>query len=205
MKVGYARVSTEDQNIQSQISLLKEKGCEKIFQEKVSGISKNRPELLKMLEFVREGDEIYVYKLDRLGRSLKHLVQLVEIFKDKGVGFVSVSDGFVLNDSAAGQLMLNIFGAFAQFERDLISERTRIGLANARVRGRKGGRPKGLSQSAKDKSILCKLMYERGDKPIKEITKELNISVSTFYKYLRHQKVKLGASLKSYKRKLSKK
>ena len=195
MKIGYARVSTQDQNLDMQIDLLKERGCEKIFTEKVSGVAKSRPELENMISFARKGDEIYVYKIDRLGRSLKHLVETVNTFKEKGVHFHSVSDGFILNDSATGQLMFNIFAAFAQFERDLISERTRIGLAAARARGRVGGRPKGLSKKAKDTAMLAEVLYKEGQLSVKEICEKLRRSSSTLYKYLRHRKVKIGANL----------
>ena len=195
MKLGYARVSTNDQNLDMQLDLLKEKGCERIFTEKVSGVAKNRPEPEHMIAFAREGDEIYVYKIDRLGRSLRHLVETVNLFKEKGIHFHSVSDGFVLNDSATGQLMFNIFAAFAQFERDLISERTRVGLAAARARGRVGGRPKGLSKKAEDTAMLAEVLYKEGQMSVKEICDKLRISSSTLYKYLRHRKVKIGASL----------
>jgi len=203
MKIGYARVSTTDQNLDMQIDLLKEKGCERIFTEKISGVAKKRPALEDMISFARQGDEIYVFKIDRLGRSLKHLIETVNTFKEKGIFFYSVSDGFVLNDSATGQLMFNIFAAFAQFERDLISERTRIGLAAARKRGKIGGRPKGLSKSAEDTAMLAEVLYKEGNLSVKEICKKLRISTSTLYKYLRFRNVKIGSSLESFDKKLN--
>lgn len=203
MKIGYARVSTTDQNLDMQIDLLKEKGCERIFTEKISGVAKKRPALEDMISFARQGDEIYVFKIDRLGRSLKHLVETVNTFKEKGIFFYSVSDGFVLNESATGQLMFNIFAAFAQFERDLISERTRIGLAAARKRGKIGGRPKGLSKSAEDTAMLAEVLYKEGNLSVKEICEKLRISTSTLYKYLRFRNVKIGSSLESFDKKLN--
>jgi len=205
MKIGYARVSTKDQNLDMQIQVLNDAGCERIFSEKVSGVSKKRPELEKLLEFARSGDEIYVYKLDRLGRSLKDLVLLVDKMKASDIGFYSLSDGLTLNNSPTGQLMFNIFAAFAQFERDLISERTRLGLAAARAKGRKGGRPKGLTKEAEAIAEACEIYYLAGKLPIKEACKRLGVSTSTFYKYLHHRKVKIGGNLLQLKKNMERK
>ena len=199
MKIGYARVSTSDQKLDMQLDLLKEKGCEEIFHEQASGKDSNRPELQKLLDFVRGGDEVYVYKLDRLGRSLKDLIRLVNVFKEKNVHFYSVHDGLTLNDSATGQLMFNIFASFAQFERDILVERTRAGLAAARRRGKKGGRPKGLSKKALITAELAEMYYRAGVLTVKEICETLNISSSTLYKYLKHRKVPIGATLNELK------
>lgn len=188
MKIGYARVSTAEQNLDLQIDALQAVGCDRIFQEKISGARKDRPELEKMLSMLRENDEVIVYKLDRLGRSLPHLVHLVDGFKQKGILFRSLTDNITVDDTAMGQMMFNIFAAFAQFERDLISERTRAGLAAARRKGRTGGRPKGLSKEAKTKAAAAETLY-RSDMPIKQIAEQLGISQSTLYRYLKFQGV----------------
>jgi DNA invertase Pin-like site-specific DNA recombinase len=140
MKFGYARVSTRDQNLNLQIDDLLADGCEKIFQEAVSGANADRPELNRLLEQTRRGDVIIIWKLDRLGRSLKHLVALVSELLDKGVGLKSLNDPIDTTNSQ-GRLIFNIFASLAEFERDVIIERTQAGLKAARTRGRKGGRP----------------------------------------------------------------
>lgn len=166
-----------------QLNALRKFGCEKIFSEKVSGAKADRPALNRMISHLREGDEIVVYKLDRLGRSLPDLVKLVDTFKEKGVLFHSLTDSISIDDSAIGQMMFNIFAAFAQFERDLISERTRAGLAAAKARGRKGGRPKGLSKKSQYKVAAAKKLHEAGTPP-NDIASILEISRSTVYRYL---------------------
>ena len=184
MKIGYARVSTEDQNLELQLDELKKFGCDKIFQEKISGSSKDRPELEKLLEHLREGDTVVVWKLDRLGRSLKDLIFLIEGFKERGIGFVSLKDP-IDTTTAAGELTFLIFGALAQFERRVISERTKAGLKAARARGKKGGRPKGLSPEAKEKARVAKILHKDTEMSIPAILKQLNISRASFYKYLK--------------------
>ena len=141
MKFGYARVSTRDQNLNLQIDDLLANGCEKIFQETVSGANVARPELNRLLEQVRSGDVIIIWKLDRLGRSLKHLVTLISELMERGVGLKSLNDP-IDTTSSQGRLVFNIFASLAEFERDVIIERTQAGLKAARARGRKGGRPK---------------------------------------------------------------
>ena len=126
MKIGYARVSTREQHLDMQLEALRAAGCEKIFSEKMTGCQQNRPELDACLNFLREGDTLVVYKLDRLGRSLKNILTLLEDFKNKGILFTSLQD-CISTEGATGQLMANILGAFAQFERDLIYERTQEG------------------------------------------------------------------------------
>lgn len=126
MKIGYARVSTKEQHLDMQLEALKAAGCEKIFSEKMTGRQQNRPELDACLSFLREGDTLVVYKLDRLGRSLKNILTLLEDFKNRGIQFTSLQDN-ISTEGAIGQLMNNILGAFAQFERDLIYERTQEG------------------------------------------------------------------------------
>ena len=135
MKIGYARVSTKEQHLDMQLEALKAAGCEKIFSEKMTGRQQNRPELDACLSFLREGDTLVVYKLDRLGRSLKNILTLLEDFKNRGIQFTSLQDN-ISTEGAIGQLMNNILGAFAQFERDTISERTKEGLAGKENLGR---------------------------------------------------------------------
>lgn len=144
MKVGYARVSKDEQSKDSQLDALKEAGCERIYQESYSGKSKNRPELERMIDALREGDIVVVQRLDRLGRSLKDLIELLDGFKQQGVQFISLNEN-IDTTTAIGELAFHMIGAIAQFERRLISERTKAGLEAARARGRKGGRKQKLS------------------------------------------------------------
>lgn len=192
MKFGYARISTTDQNLDLQIDALKKEGCEKIFQETVSGAKTERIELNRLLEQVRQGDVIVVWKLDRLGRSLKHLVSLVSVLIDKGVGLKSLNDP-IDTTSSQGRLIFNLFASLAEFERDLIRERTQAGLQAARARGRKGGRPKGLSAAAEKKAIAAEALYKEGRLSVGEITENLDISKATLYSYLRHRGVEIGS------------
>ena len=193
MKIGYARVSTKDQDFSLQLDALKKAGCTKIFQEKITGAKKDRPELQKLIEQVREGDTIVIWKLDRLGRSLKDLVELVNDFQDKGAGLQSLNDS-IDTTTPTGKLTFHLFAALAEFERDIISERTKAGLAAARARGRKGGRPKGLSKEAKHKSIIAAKLYKEGKFTTQQICDDLNIARNTLYSYLRHQNVEIGNS-----------
>ena len=147
MKIGYARVSTTDQNADAQCALLREYGCERIYEESVRGKNaKNRPELKRMLDAVRPGDIIVVQRLDRLGRSLKDLIELLDGFKDQGISFVSLADS-IDTTTATGELIFHLVGAIAQFEQRLVSERTKVGLAHARAKGRLGGRKLAMSDS----------------------------------------------------------
>ncbi len=191
MKIGYARVSTPDQKMDLQIDELKKFGCEKIFSEVVTGAKADRTELNKMLEQARPGDVIVIWKLDRLGRSLKHLVELVGELIEKRVGLKSLHDP-IDTSTSQGRLIFNIFASLAEFEREVISERTKAGLAAARARGRIGGRPKGLSDKAKNKAIVVAALYKEGKMSIAEILENQQISRATLYNYLRHQEVELG-------------
>ena len=191
MKFGYARVSTKDQVLDLQIDALKKAGCKKIYQEKITGAKADRPELLKMTGQLREGDTVIVWKLDRLGRSLRDLVNLIEKFNAQGVGFLSLQDN-IDTTTPTGKLTFHIFAALAEFERDIISERTKAGLAAARARGRKGGRPKGLSKKAQDKARLAASLYDEQELSISEICDHLYISKPTLYRYLRSRGVKVG-------------
>lgn len=140
--VGYVRVSTDDQNMDLQIDALKRAGCSKIFMERASGGNRDRPELKKALHYVHAGDVLVCWKLDRMARSVSHLIEIVEDLKGRKVGFRSLNDA-IDTTTATGSLMFHIFAAFAEFERSVIRERVMAGLAAARARGRVGGRPKG--------------------------------------------------------------
>jgi len=146
MKIGYARVSTDEQNEDSQIDSLESAGCERIYIEKCSGKSKQRPELERMIYALRDGDIVVVQRLDRLGRSLKDLIELLDGFKEQGIKFISLNES-IDTTTAVGELAFHMIGAIAQFERRLISERTKAGLKAARARGRKGGRKAKLTAS----------------------------------------------------------
>jgi len=146
MHIGYARVSTQEQNEDFQIDALKDAGCDEIFHEKMSGKSKERAELRQCLRMLRKGDVLVVWRLDRLGRSLKDLVEIISTLESKGVGFRSLTEG-IDTTSAGGKLIFHIFGALAEFEHALIRERTKAGLAAARARGRIGGRKPSMSKA----------------------------------------------------------
>lgn len=191
MKIGYARVSTKDQNIHLQIDALKKAGCQRIFEDIVSGEKKDRPKLEKMLEILREGDTVIIYKLDRLGRSIKHLLELMEFFRTKKVELISLSDN-IDTSTPQGKLVFNIFASIAEFERELIRERTMAGLEAARHRGRVGGRPKGLSEKAQRTAFIAEKLYKENSLYVSEIAKSLGICKATLYKYLRIRGVKVG-------------
>lgn len=146
MKIGYARVSTDDQDSALQLDALNSSGCERIYSESISGKQKNRPELERMLDSLRAGDTVVVWRLDRLGRSLKDLIELLDNFKNNGIQFISLTEQ-IDTTSAMGELVFHMIGAIAQFERRLISERIKAGLDAARARGRKGGRKPKMSES----------------------------------------------------------
>lgn len=145
MKIGYARVSTEDQNLDLQNDALKEAKCDHIFEEKISGKIKDRPALDEAPNFMRKGDTLVVWKLDRLGRSLKHLIEIINRLMDNGMYFKSLQEK-IDTTSTSGKLIFHIFATLAEFEREIISERTKAGLKAARARGRFGGRPKKLNE-----------------------------------------------------------
>jgi len=195
MKFGYTRVSTSDQKSDLQTDQLMVEGCDEILHEVASGSKARRPVLDNLLAKVRKGDIIIVWKLDRLGRSLKHLVDLVNTLMEKGVGLKSLQDP-IDTTNAQGRLVFNIFASLAEFERDLIIERTQAGLSAARARGRTGGRPKGLSDVAQKKALAAVALYKQGDMGVNEIAENLGISKATLYKYLRHQSVKIGKAIK---------
>lgn len=148
MIIGYARVSTDDQSLDSQTDALSAAGAEKVFADKISGSRRTRPELDRMLEQLRDGDVVAVTKYDRLARSLKDLLEIVEVIRERGAGFRSLAED-IDTTTPAGRLVFHVFASIAQFERERISERTREGLASARKRGRIGGRPPALSPAQK--------------------------------------------------------
>jgi DNA invertase Pin-like site-specific DNA recombinase len=183
-KVGYARVSTNEQDLQLQLDALAEAGVanNSIYSDKISGSKAERPGLEKCLASLHDGDTLIVWRLDRLGRSMIHLVTLIAELRDRGVGFQSISDGVINTTSASGELVFNIFSALAQFERRLIQERTQAGLIAARSRGRFGGRPK-----ISPKSSLVRMaseMHRNSSVPIDQICSSLGISRATFYRYV---------------------
>jgi DNA invertase Pin-like site-specific DNA recombinase len=182
---GYARVSTDDQDLSLQIDALQQHGIPKaaIFMDKVSGAKTERPGLTKCLETLTSGDILVVWRLDRLGRSMRHLITLVEDLRSKGIGFRSLNEGAIDTTCASGELIFNIFSALAQFERRLIQERTKAGLAAARARGRHGGRPRVTAAEAK--VVLAKKLNADKTLDIDDVCRTLRISRSTFYRYVR--------------------
>ena len=203
MHLGYARVSTREQTQDLQTDALERAGCEMIFHEVASGAKAERRELERLLAQVRQGDVVVIWKLDRLGRSLKHLVEVVTTLMQKGVGLKSLNDP-IDTTTARGRFTFNIFASLAEFERDLIKERTRAGLAAARARGRMGGRPRGLSTDAMKKAIFAEALYVKGELSVNDIAKHLNISKATLYSYLRHRGVEIGAYKKKPRQKTMK-
>jgi len=180
MNIGYARVSTQDQNLDLQNDALKAAGCKKIYTDKMSGAKTNRPGLEEILGFIRKDDTLVVWKLDRLGRSLKHLIQVMQLLDERGIYFKSVQESLDTS-TPGGKLIFHVFGALAEFERDIIRERTLAGLAAARARGRKGGRPRKLSK--KQVEMAKKLMNDPTI-PIEEICKTMGVSKATLYRYV---------------------
>jgi DNA invertase Pin-like site-specific DNA recombinase len=180
MLIGYARVSTIEQNVSLQIDQLKLAGCERIFRDKVSGSKTERPGLLEALEFLREGDSLVVWRLDRLGRSLRHLLDTVSELEERGIGFRSLQES-IDTTTSGGRLIFHIFGALVEFERNLIRERTMAGLQVARARGRLGGRPRKLGAK---KTELAYQLYDEKKYAVKEICQMLGVSKPTLYAYL---------------------
>ena len=181
MKVGYIRVSTVEQNTARQDDMLKTEKCDKIFKEKRSGKDMNRPELQKMLEYVKEGDTVVVCELSRLGRSMVDLANIAEQLRSKGVTIRSLKESIDFS-SPSGVLMYNMLGAFAQFERDLIKERQREGIKAALDRGQKWG---AKQKYGKDDRAMCELFsrYERGEMTQAEAIKEFGGCKQTFYNH----------------------
>lgn len=180
MLIGYARVSTDDQNLNLQQDELQNAGCEKFFEDKITGSKIDRPGLDAATEFARKGDVIVVWRLDRLSRSLKDLIEVVALLDSKGIGLKSLHES-IDTTSSSGKLIFHIFGALAEFERNLIRERTHAGLKAARARGKMGGRPKKLNT---EKAKLAQDLYNEKTRTIKEICDLIGITKPTLYKYL---------------------
>ena len=189
MLVGYARVSTQDQNPALQLDALKAAGCEKVFTEKASGAQRDRPELAAALSYMRSGDSLVVWKLDRLARSLPQLIETVATLEDQGIGFRSLTEA-IDTMTAGGKLVFHIFGALAEFERSVIRERTRAGLKAARDRGRKGGRPPALS--AADLAVAKALLRDPAI-TVDEVATRLKVSPATLYRHLPGGRGGIGA------------
>ncbi len=180
MLIGYARVSTDDQNLDLQRDALIQAGCLKLYEDKESGAKAERPGLLMALEVLRDGDTLVVWRLDRLGRSLKDLIALAEKLEKRGVALKSLQEN-IDTSSSGGKLVFHLFGALAEFERNLIRERTRAGLSAARARGRKGGRPKALDPNKRQLAIR---LYHERQHSIDELCRMMGISKPTLYSYL---------------------
>jgi len=181
-KIGYARVSTNGQDLDLQIRELKAVGCKQVFDDRVSGSKSERPGLDACLKALKKGDTLVVWRLDRLGRSMQHLVNVVADLKGKGIGFKSLRDGAIDTTTASGELVFNIFAALAQFERELIRERTMAGLSAARARGKLGGRKPMPPDAPKVRS--AKKLYKDRSMSISDICNTLKISRATLYRYL---------------------
>ncbi len=181
MRIGYARVSTFDQNPELQLEKLRDAGCERVVVEKASGARTDRPELTRLLrDMLREGDTLVIWKLDRLARSLKQLIETAEDLKGRGIGLVSLTDA-IDTSSPGGMLVFHLLGAIAEFERALIRERTAAGLAEAKRKGKKGGRPRCLSE--KD-TAAAKALLAEGSLTSKEVAARFGVSKATLYRYL---------------------
>jgi DNA invertase Pin-like site-specific DNA recombinase len=181
MLIGYARISTHDQTLALQQDALEKVGCEKIFTDRVSGTKAQRIGLTEALSHLREGDTLVVWRLDRLGRSLRHLIDTITELNARGVGFKSLTEN-IDTTTSGGKLVFHIFGALAEFEREIIRERTQAGLASARSRGKVGGRPKALS--ARQVQILRNMAADPS-LPVSDICKTLGIGRTTFYRYMK--------------------
>ena len=181
MFIGYARVSMQDQNLDLQKDALKKAGCKKIFIDKITGSTSNRPGLFRTMDDLRQDDTLVVWRLDRLGRSLKHLIELVGQLEEKKIGFKSLQES-IDTTTSGGKLIFHIFGALAEFERNLIRERTYAGLAAARARGKQGGRPKALDSKKRELAIK---LHKQKVHSVKDICNMMGISKQTLYNYLK--------------------
>ena len=180
MLIGYARVSTADQTLALQRDALEKAGCERIFTDTASGAKAERVGLAEAIAYAREGDILVVWRLDRLGRSLKHLIETITSLNERGIGFKSITEA-IDTTTSGGKLIFHIFGALAEFERDIIRERTHAGLTAARARGRKGGRPRVLTPK---KAQMAQALYNDKTNTINDICRTLNISRATLYRYV---------------------
>lgn len=180
MKIGYARVSTREQELALQEEALSEAGCSRIFTETASGAQRDRPELAKAIEYLRPGDVLVVWKLDRLARSVRQLIETVEDLAARGIGFVSLTES-IDTTSPGGRLIFHVFGALAEFERELIRERTNAGLKSAKARGVKLGRPRVLSREQLE---VARSLKEAGTHSSSEIARHLGVARATLYRAL---------------------
>jgi DNA invertase Pin-like site-specific DNA recombinase len=187
MLIGYARVSTQDQTLDLQTDALTQAGCEKIFTDMTSGAKAERPGLQEAMNHLRAGDTLVVWRLDRLGRTLKQLIATVTELSEQEIGFKSLQE-HIDTTTSGGKLIFHIFGALAEFEREVIRERTNAGLQAARARGRMGGRP-ALRALDPKKVALAKQLHADHSRPVQEISDTLQISKSTLYRYLRDERV----------------
>jgi DNA invertase Pin-like site-specific DNA recombinase len=185
MLIGYARVSTTDQTLDLQKDALQKAGCDRIFTDTASGAKQERHGFDEAPSHLREGDSLVVWRLDRLGRSLKHLIETITSLDNRKIGFKSITEA-IDTTTSGGKLVFHIFGALAEFERDIIKERTQAGLTAARARGRKGGRPKALTPKT---ARQLQTLYNDKNHTIDEIYRTLNISRATLYRYLKNSNV----------------
>src|ERR687885_171145 len=179
MLIGYARVSTDEQNLNPQRDALEKAGCEQVYADQVSGTKAHRPGLEQAFSHLRAGDTLVVWRLDRLGRSLRHLIDTVTELQEKGIGFKSLTES-IDTTTSGGKLVFHIFGALAEFEREIIRERTNAGLQSARARGRRGGPKHKLTQ----KQVAIARQLWESKTPVKEVCETLGISRATFYRYV---------------------
>jgi len=183
MQIGYARISTDDQTLDLQRDALEKIGCDRIFTDTMSGARADRPGLADAIAQTRAGDTLVIWRLDRLGRSLRQLIETVTALEQRGIGFKSLTEA-IDTTSSGGKLVFHIFGALAEFERDLIRERTRAGLAAARARGRKGGRPRAAAFIDPKKLALARTLYQEKQTPVGTLCQMLGVSRATFYRYV---------------------
>src|SRR5512147_1029319 len=188
MLIGYASVSTADQTLDLQKVALHQAGCSKIFTDTANGAKAESTGLDEALNYIRQGDTLVVWRLDRLGRSLNHLIETITGLNNRHIGFKSITEN-IDTTTSGGKLIFHIFGALAEFERDIIRERTQAGLSAARARGRKGGRPKALTPK---KTQQLQTLYNDKTNTIDEICRTLNISRATLYRYLKTSSTRLS-------------
>jgi DNA invertase Pin-like site-specific DNA recombinase len=184
MLIGYARVSTHEQTLALQQDALTKADCARVFTDTASGAKADRPGLEEALGFVRAGDTLVVWKLDRLGRSLPHLLETIAGLQGRGIGFKSLTEQ-IDTTTSGGKLIFHIFASLAEFERDILRERTNAGLKAARARGKKGGRPPATGLSDAKKVALAQRLYDDPDNSIEDICKTLRVSRSTLYRYIK--------------------